>query len=97
LSGLESLLTDTAQMMLDAKTTQYPQTVNRAVSFNAIKNYALDLLLSGNLETDRLLEQLTAMFLTNPCLDRPHRNPARKKSSSRVLLNFHKRQKKHCF
>lgn len=97
LSGLESLLTDTAQMMLDAKTTQYPQTVNRAVSFNAIKNYALDLLLSGNLETDRLLEQLTAMFLTNPCLDRPHRNPTRKKSSSRVLLNFHKRQKKHCF
>jgi len=42
LSGLESLLTDTAQMMLDAKTTQYPQTVNRAVSFNAIKNYALE-------------------------------------------------------
>lgn len=34
LSGLESLLTDTAQAMLDAKDTKYPQTVNRAVSFN---------------------------------------------------------------
>jgi hypothetical protein len=31
-SGLESLLTDTAQTMLNAKDTSYPQTVNRAVS-----------------------------------------------------------------
>ena len=97
LSGLESLLTDTAQAMLDTKATQYPQTVNRAVSFNAIKNRALDLLLTGGLKTDQLLEQLTALFLTNPCLERRHRHPPRKKSSSRRQLNFHKRQKKHCF
>jgi len=67
------------------------------VSFNAVKNLALDLLLGGRCETDRLLEQLTALFLTNPCLKRDHRNPPRKNSSTRVLLNFHKRQKKHCF
>lgn len=97
LSGLESLLTDTAQAMLDAKVTKYPQRVNRAVSFNAIKNLALDLLLVGDSETDQLLDRLTSLFLTNPCLERSHRKPARKKSSARVLLNFHKRQKKHCF
>jgi hypothetical protein len=97
LSGLESLLTDTAQAMLDAKDTKYPQTVNRAVSFNAVKNLALDLILGGGLETDALLEQLTALFLTNPCLERSHRNPPRKNTSARVLLSFHKRQKKHCF
>lgn len=97
LSGLESLLTDTAQAMLDAKATKYPQRVNRAVSFNAIKNRALDLLLVSDIETDQLLAQLTSLFLTNPCLERPHRKPDRKKSSDRVLLNFHKRQKKHCF
>jgi hypothetical protein len=97
LSGLESLLTDTAQAMLDAKATQYPQTVNRAVSFNAVKNLALDLLLAGGLETDLLLERLTGLFLTNPCLERRDRNPPRKKTSARGLLNFHKRQKKHCF
>ena len=96
LSGLESLLTDTAQAQLDAKTTQYPQTVNRAVSFNAIKNQALDLLFS-DMETDPILEKLTVLFLTNPSLDRNHRNPPRKNSSARVLLSFHKRQKKHCF
>jgi len=31
LSGVESLLTDAAQALLDAKTTKYPQTVNRVV------------------------------------------------------------------
>jgi len=71
--------------------------VNRSVSFNAIKNLALDLLLTGGLKTDQLLEQLTALFLTNPCLERRHRHPPRKKTSSRRQSNFHKRQKKHCF
>lgn len=96
LSGLESLLTDAAQAQLDAKKAKYPQTVNRAVSFNAIKNQALDLLF-GDMETSPILEKLTALFLTTPCLERSDRNPPRKKSSARVLLNFHKRQKKHCF
>jgi hypothetical protein len=43
LSGMESILTDAAQAQLDTKHTKYPQTVNRAVSFNAIKYQALDL------------------------------------------------------
>ena len=74
LSGLESLLTDSAQAQLDAKNTKHPQTVNRAVSFNAIKYQALDLLFS-NEPSEPLLEKLTALFLSNPCLDRQHRNP----------------------
>jgi hypothetical protein len=41
--------------------------------------------------------RLTALFLQNPALDRKGRNPPRKKSPARVLLNFHRRQKKHCF
>lgn len=96
LSGLESLLTATAQTQLDAKKTKYPQKVNRAVSFNAIKNEALALLWS-DMETQPLLEKLTALFLTNPVSERKHRNSPRVKSSDRKLLNFHKRQKKHCF
>lgn len=96
LSGMESLLTDVAQALLDAKETKYPQTVNRSVSFNALKNNALDLLLAGG-ETEPLLEKLTALFLSNPCLERKHRNPPRQKTSARGLLNFHKRKKKHCF
>jgi hypothetical protein len=96
LTGLESILTDSAQARLDAKEVRHPQTVNRAVSFNAIKNEALALLLSG-LDTGPLFERLTALFLTNPSLRREDRNPPRKKTSARALLDFHKRQKKHCF
>jgi hypothetical protein len=96
LSGLESILTAPAQAKLDAKEVRHPQTVNRAVSFNAIKNEALALLLGG-LATGPLLEKLTALFLTNPCLERKGRNPPRVKTSARGLLDFHKRQKKHCF
>jgi len=62
------------------------------VSFNAIKNNAFELLF-GEDEADLIEEKLTALFLTNPTVDRKHRNPPRKKR----LLNFHKRQKKHCF
>ena len=96
LSGLESILTDTAQAILDAKETQYPQKVNRAVSFNAIKTQAFTLLMS-DLAADVIFQQLTAMFLKNPCLERKDRNPPRKKSSATVLLNYHRRLKKQCF
>ncbi len=97
LSGLESILTADAQTQLDAKTTRHTQVVNRSVSFNAIKTRALDLLLGDPQDTDAILEKLTAVFLTNPCLNRHQRNPPRKNSSARSLLSFHKRQKKLCF
>lgn len=96
LTGLESVLTDAAQEKLDAKNTQFPQKVNRSVSFNAIKFHALDLLF-GDTEIKTLEEKLTALFLMNPVIVREHRNPPRKKSSARRLLNFQKRRKKHCF
>jgi hypothetical protein len=96
LTGMESILTDAAQAILNAKHTTYPQHVNRAVSFNAIKFNALDLLMTDT-PIEPLLEQLTALFLSNPCTQRKQRNPPRKKSSDRLLLGFHKRQKKLCF
>jgi hypothetical protein len=96
LTGLEAILTADAQAVLDAKEVRHPQQVNRAVSFNAIKNHAFDLLLSDK-EPGPLLERLTVLFLQNPTLDRPGRNPPRKKSSARALLDFHRRRKKYCF
>jgi hypothetical protein len=96
LSGLESILTADAQERLDAKEVRHPQRVNRAVSFNALKNNALDLLVSG-LETGPLMQKLTALFLQNPALERKDREKPRKKRSARALLDFQKRRKKHCF
>jgi Transposase DDE domain len=96
LSGLEALLTDAAQAQLDTKKTQYPQKVNRSISFNAIKNQAFALLFGKDNE-DLLFEKLTKLFLMTPCHERKKRDHTRKKSSASVLLNFQKRQKKHCF
>ena len=96
LTGVETILTGAAQVQLDAKETRHPQTVNRAVSFNAIKHHALDLLWS-DLDTQPLIERLTALFLTHPTCARPQRRPPRRKTSARALLDFHRRQKKHCY
>lgn len=96
LCGLESLLTQTAQAHLDAKNTRYTQKVNRAVSFNVIKNQARALLMNET-DTESLLENLTQLFLMNPSLERTARNPPRKQSSQSLLLNFQRRQRKHCY
>jgi hypothetical protein len=66
------------------------------VSFNVIKNEALDLLVGG-MAAGPLLERLTVLFLQNPTLERKGRNPPRKNTSARGLLDFHRRRKKHCF
>jgi hypothetical protein len=96
LSGLESLLTEEAQTRLDAKPTRHPQRVNRAVSFNAIKHNAFDILL-GDEDAATMRERLTALFLTNPTSHREGRNPLRKNTSARGLLDYHRRRRKHCY
>lgn len=96
LTGLESILTGTAQLALDAKEVRHPQKVNHSVSFHAVKDRAFELLL-GDQDTALICEQLTELFLTNPTLERKDRNPPRRKTSAHALLNFHRRQRKHCF
>jgi hypothetical protein len=97
LTGLESILTDAAQTKLDAKQhNKHRQIVNRSVSFNVIKTKAFDLLAS-KMATAPLLEQLTALFMTSPNLERKGRVCERKKTSASQKLDFYKRRKKHCF
>ncbi|WP_133511072.1 hypothetical protein [Candidatus Thiosymbion oneisti] len=97
LSGLESLLTESAQVNLDAKPTRHPQQVNRAVSFNAIKHNALQMLISDTNIIEALCERLTALFMTNPCSQRQDRNPPRRNTSARGLLDFYRRRRKLCY
>ncbi|MGH8474626.1 MAG: hypothetical protein ACRER2_02445, partial [Methylococcales bacterium] len=61
---------------------------------HAIRNRALDWLFS-DVPAGALLERLTQLFPTNPCLERRQRNPPRKKTSTRTLLDFYRRRKKH--
>jgi hypothetical protein len=96
MTGLEAILTDQAEDQLSQRNTKHEYHVNKAVSFNAIKNQVIDLLYYES-DLDRLLEQLTKLFLKNPSCTRKNRVVPRRKSSTRVLLNHHRRLKKLCF
>ena len=96
LTGLESILTADTDAKLAQKTLARPQQVNRMVSFNAIKNQAIDLLFRKG-DTDFILSKLERLFLINPTCIRTTRKVSRNKNSSRHLLNFWKRRRKQCF
>ena len=96
LTGLESILTLDANEALARKETLHPQQVNHAVSFNAIKNKAFNLLAS-DLDSGIVIGRLETLFLMNPTVIRPDRTPPGKKRSARHRLNYVKRQLKICF
>ncbi|MGH8499151.1 MAG: hypothetical protein ACRERV_10140, partial [Methylococcales bacterium] len=56
------------------KATRHPYQGDHAVSFDAIKDRALDLL-DRKTDLDALLARLTALFLMNPTSVRPERKP----------------------
>ena len=97
LTGIESILTESSQQFLSSKETRYPQQVNRAVSFNAIKNKVLDMLFNQAQDNDTLLIELERLFLTNPTCSRTHRLTPRSRSSARALLFYAQHSKKSCF
>ena len=100
ISALESLITEDAQEHLDQKQTQknneHPQRVNKAVSFNAIKNQVLELFYRQK-DPQIILDTLTRLFLqkTISTIEKPDKT--RIKSSLRKKYNFHRRKKKICY
>jgi hypothetical protein len=98
ITGLETFFIHDAQTRLDQRSSQnqYPQQVNKNVSFNAIKNQVVDLFYYQSDET-LALEQLTDLFLMKPTCVRANRVVARRKSRTRKLLDYHRRRKKLCF
>ncbi len=96
LSGLESILTADVNEQLAARNTKNEQQVNHAVSFNAIKNQAVELLCS-NQATDVVIKRLESLFLTNPVSIRNQRKVPRQKRSARHQLNYVNRQRKISF
>ena len=97
LSGMESILTQDIDEELSNKPTKNQQKVNRNVSFNVIKNKALELLFLPEFQVNDVLEQLEKLFRTNPVQIRSQRQVKRKNTSDYQLLNYHKRHKKICF
>ncbi|MFK5970085.1 MAG: hypothetical protein QM487_08230 [Candidatus Marithrix sp.] len=96
LTGLETILTADVNDKLSKKTVKNKQQVNHVVSFNAIKNLAIELLCSDE-SSDIVVKRLENLFLTNPVSVREKRNVPRKKRSASHLLNYQKRQRKFTF
>lgn len=98
ITGLETLLTQQAHTILATRSASntYPQQVNQAVSFNAIKNHIIELLYTEP-DEDLLLAKLTQIFLLKPTSVRKNRSVPRPKFSAPQRLQFHKRFKKICF
>lgn len=99
LSGLESILTQSADEQLAEKSSgnKLIQTVNNMVSFNAIKNHLIELFYHHNTPIKSLLERLLSWFMMNPTYTNRDREVPRKKNSTRISLNYYKRAKKFCF
>jgi Transposase DDE domain len=98
ISGLESLLTQDADLLLDnrSQANKLGQTVNNMVSFHTIKAQVFQLL-SADDEPERLLNQLTQLFLMNPTFTHRIRDVPRREIKLNSALHYHKRLRKHCF
>lgn len=70
--------------------------INKAISFNAIKNMAFELLFDEE-PAEETVEKLTRLFKTNTLVVRKNRIVERKKPSPRRTCNFLKRIKKQVF
>jgi len=98
ITGLESVLTEDAQQILDKRSAKnkQPQIVNKAVSFNTIKNHVFDLFYQES-NNDILLEKLTTLFLTKTISVKKNNLRERIWNTTRRILKYYKYKKKICF
>lgn len=93
ITGIESVLTLDAEEYLGKQPAGHPKKVNKAVSFDAIKNRAFELFL-GDGPVDEATEELTKLFTMSPTLVRKDRNPPRKIHPDSKTLDWYKRYRK---
>lgn len=98
ISNLETIMTGDLEEEINAKIdeTVKNRAINKAVSFNAIKNLAFEIL-SAKVDQDILEDKLKKLFLTNLRSIRKDRTAPRYKISDTRSLNFQKRFRKHVF
>jgi hypothetical protein len=99
LANLESVLArePRAELQAEQRPEQLPMAVNHAVSFNALKNQMLALLLRQDLPVDIVLDRLRKSFRGNPVRRRPGRQAPRRRENTRRSLNFPRCKKKTVF
>jgi hypothetical protein len=75
---------------------RHPQKINKAVSFNTVKNNITDLFFKEQ-HPEIILQKLDQLFSTNPVCVRKNRKIPRNKGRPAKILNWHKRLKKIAF
>jgi hypothetical protein len=93
LTGMEAVFARDANAELQQRDTVHDYKVNKAVSFNALKSRAFELIMSDK-PIDEAIAQLDALFLTNPVAIRPGRSLPRIDRGALRHLNFWKRKRK---
>lgn len=100
LSNFETILTRPHNEMLERKTKQKnlrnKQKVNKQVSFNMIKNKAIEIFLK-KWDSEELMKELTEVFNTWLIQVRVWRSSSRNNTTTSKSLQFNKRKKKNCF
>jgi hypothetical protein len=91
LSNLESVLT--APVQQEMTSVKPAQTINRAVSFHAIKHHVIELLLSRT-PTQEVVAQLREIFRGSPVYQRPGRKVPRIKHSAWRSYRFQRNRRK---
>ncbi len=98
LSNLETILTEDAENELKKRSqnNKYKQKVNKAISFNAIKDNLFYLLCTES-DIDKLIIKLNKIFIQTPVPIRPNRKFERSKGKAYQWLCFWKRNKKNVY
>ena len=97
ISNLETILTEETDIELSEQSSRnrYEQKVNKAITFNAIKNMVFEILYEKT-DLDEIMKKLTLLFKATPTLVRPGRSLPRKRSCRRSE-HFLRRIKKQVF
>lgn len=97
ISNLETIMTEDIDRDLNKQTNTKKKTkINKAVSFNAIKNKVFELF-SANLDTGDIVDGLTNLFLMNRITIREGRKSVRRNISDSASLRFQKCTRKQVF
>ena len=98
ITNVETIFTEATEQEVNKhlKEGVLPKKINKAVSFNAIKNMAFDVFYNQENSSDPA-EKLTELFKTNMIVQRTDRTAPRDVISVRKAYNYQRRNKKHVY
>lgn len=97
ISNLETMITEDIELHLNIDSANgFKKSINKAVSFNAIKNLAFEILIKET-DKDLVIDKLTNLFMMKTHVIRKNRESPRYRISDTQSLNYQKRVKKQVF